>query len=406
MAITDSKLKSMLGKEHTRSPIKLSDRDGLYVYHRKTGVLSFVYRYRYNGKPRDLALGKYPNLSLLEARSKVRKYNEILAKGTDPKLHKDLEKRKSIDVVTVKGALEYWLVNYAEKRRKNYHKHRSQFERHVYPLIGHLPLELCETRHWVEVFDAITNGTYHRAAPKASGYILQNAKQALKFCRVRHFAVSHALDDLNVVDVGEKQYKRDRVLEWEELHDVWKWTSNEKNPPYYRHLFYLLILFGCRTQEIRLSTVDEWDLESLIWTVPKHKSKTGNAIQRPIPEQIAGYIKLLINSGSNDYLLGDVKRPEAVSSFGGKLWKKLNHEHSWTLHDIRRTFTTMLNDLGVEPYIVEQMLGHALGGTMGIYNRSQHLEKKRRALNLWFSKLLEMEVQDNVVNISIPAVGE
>ncbi|MDF4989931.1 tyrosine-type recombinase/integrase [Vibrio parahaemolyticus] len=120
----------------------------------------------------------------------------------------------------------------------------------------------------------------------------------------------------------------------------------------------------------------------------------------PIPEQIAGYIKLLIDSGSNDYLLGDIKHPEAVSSFGGKLWKKLNHERSWTLHDIRRTFATMLNDLGVEPYIVEQMLGHALGGTMGIYNRSQHLEKKRRALERWVRKLTQLDIPMNVLNLT------
>lgn len=399
MALTDSKLKALNGKKHDKAPIKLADRDGLAVYHRKTGTLSFVYRYRYNGKPQDLALGSYPLMSLSEAREQAVECRKTLANGHDPKLQRQLKKEKILQAVTVKAALDYWLDNYAAKNRANHEKHRAQFERHVYPYIGHLPLEQCETRHWVKVFDDITSGTHHRAAPKASGYILQNAKQALKFCRNRQFAKSNVLDDLNITDVAEHQEKRERVLSWTELMDVWHWTDSLSSNWYYRNLVRLLIIFGCRTQELRLSKVEEWDLKEMNWTVPKQNSKTGSEIKRPIPEAMQPYIEKLIENAGNDWLLGEVKTPEAVSVYGRILWKKFDHKEAWTLHDLRRTFATILNDIEIEPYIVEQLLGHALSGVMAVYNRSQHLEKKKVALATWVSKLDEENEESNILEL-------
>ncbi|EOX4226162.1 tyrosine-type recombinase/integrase [Vibrio cholerae] len=402
MAITDSKLKALQGKTHdSNKPLKISDREGLSVYHFKTGKLSFVFRYRYAGKAQELTLGNYSKdgsdgLTLAKARKQAAECKQYLADGLNPKVERQLQRDQKLKAVTVKDALEYWLDNFAAKKRANHEKHRAQFQKHVYPFIGHLPLEQCETRHWVQVFDDVTSGTHYRAAPKASGYILQNAKQALKFCRNRQFAHSIALEDLNIADIGEHQGKKDRVLSWGELMDVWDWAHDIKSNWYYRNLALLLVAFGCRTQELRLSKVDEWDLDEMVWTVPKSNSKTGSEIKRPIPELMKNYIQSVIAQSRAEYLLGELKRPEAVSGFGGKLWQKLEHKESWTFHDLRRTFATVLNDMQVEPYVVEQLLGHSLGGVMKIYNRSQHIEKKKVALDLWIAKLNETVADSNV----------
>ncbi|MGX9418717.1 tyrosine-type recombinase/integrase [Vibrio sp. WJH972] len=396
MAITDSRLKSLLGKKHDNRPIKLADRDGLNVYHYKSGKLSFLFRYRYSSKAQEITLGNYPETTLLEARRQAAECKKYLANGYDPKLERQLQREQILKAVTVKDALEYWLDNYAAKNRANHEKHRSQFKKHVYPFIGHLPLEDCETRHWVQVFDDVTNGTHYRAAPKASGYILQNAKQALKFCRNRQYAHSIALESLDIVDIGERQNEKDRVLSWAELISVWQWSHDIKSNRYYRNLTLLLVVFGCRTQELRLSKLNEWDLDEMVWTVPKSNSKTGSEIKRPIPEQMKTYIQSVVAQANSEYLLGSFKRPETVSSFGGSLWKKLGHKEAWTFHDLRRTFATILNDIQVEPYVVEQLLGHSLGGVMKIYNRSQHIEKKKAALDLWVAKLNDTVAGSNV----------
>lgn len=102
----------------------------------------------------------------------------------------------------------------------------------------------------------------------------------MKYCRVRKYAISNALDDLKASDVGEKQKKRDRVLESTEIGDVWRWAKEYSPFGYYGKLFYLVCVYGCRTCEIRLSNIDEWDLESRVWVVPVEHSKNREKILR------------------------------------------------------------------------------------------------------------------------------
>ncbi|WIH19331.1 site-specific integrase [Photobacterium damselae] len=171
--------------------------------------------------------------------------------------------------------------------------------------------------------------------------------------------------------------------------DVWQMTSCEKHLPYYRNLIRLLVVFGARTQEVRLSRWSEWDFEQRLWTVPKAHSKTNGKIVRPIPESLAPWLlELKATSENSEYVLGELKQPEAVSQKGRMLWKQLGHGENWTLHDLRRTFATRMNDLGIAPHVVEQLLGHTLGGVIAIYNRSQYLPDKRNAYEVWSECLM------------------
>lgn len=62
-----------------------------------------------------------------------------------------------------------------------------------------MALSDCHTRYWLQCFDRMKSTT-----PVSGGYVFQMCKQALKFCRVRQYAISHALNDLTVADVGKK----------------------------------------------------------------------------------------------------------------------------------------------------------------------------------------------------------
>ncbi len=385
----DKHLKVLLNKERDKT-IVMSDGNGLGARVSPKGRIQWQLRYYHGGVEKRVDLGRYPEVSLVKAREQSRICREWLAEGHDPKVQKALLRDERLKPVTVKDALEYWLLEYATDNRANVAKHRSQFNRHIYPYIGDLPLSQTETHHWIECFDRVRKGIpgEQKPAPVAAGYVMQNAKQALRFCRVRHYAVSRALDDLTVTDVGKKQAKKDRVLSDSELLDVWKYVHDDCNLPYYRTMIMLLILTGARTQEIRLSARGEWDLDSWLWTVPKSHSKSSVKIVRPIPQGIKAWLKNQCESlADGDYLLGELKSPEAVSQFGRLLWRRLGHKAPWTLHDLRRTVATRLNEDGVMPHIVEQLLGHSLGGVMSIYNHSQYLDEKRAALDAWFKKL-------------------
>ncbi|BEN51575.1 tyrosine-type recombinase/integrase [Serratia nevei] len=383
--LSDASLRKMIGRESPGDNF-YADGDGLSVKVTKSGVMTWFFAYRLGGreaKPQRLKLGNYPDMSLKLAREKREQCRVWLASSRDPKHQLKLMSAASLKPVTVKDALQYWITQYAEDNRANVERHKSQLEKHIYPYIGAMPLAQCETRYWLECFDRAKKN-----APVAAGYVFQMCKQALKFCRVRRYAISNALDDLTIPDVGRKQDKGDRDHSDDEIGQIWQSCQQLKFKPYYAAMLRLLVVFGCRSQEVRLSTWAEWDLKNWVWTVPKEHSKAGIKILRPVPAEMRPFIKWLYNQHKDSgLLLGELKQSSAVSAWGRLVWKRLGHEEPWTLHDIRRTFATKLNDLGIAPHVVEQLLGHTMPGVMAIYNLSQYMPEKLMALNIWCERL-------------------
>ncbi|CAM3981022.1 Putative prophage CPS-53 integrase [Vibrio aerogenes CECT 7868] len=389
--INDRFLKAIYGKPYEGQSV-ISDGSGLSARISKNGAIGWIYRYRLGGRetnPKLLGLGSYPETSLKQAREKRDRCREWLDNGKDPGVEMNLLRASRQYPVTVKEALDYWLKHYAKENRKNYKRHQAQFERHIYPTLGRYPLADVSTSLWCSCFDKVRRGSGKRkAAPVAAGYIFQNCKQALIFCRKRGFALSHALDDLIISDVGKKQAKRDRVLSDEELTQLLELIQGDKVLPYYQRLILLLVIFGARTQEVRLSTWDEWDFHQQLWTVPKANSKNSEMIIRPIPDAIIPWLlELKFETQKTGFVLGGEKSPESVSQYCRILWKKLDHQESWSIHDLRRTIATKLNDLGVAPHVVDHLLGHTVAGVSGIYNRSQYLSEKSEALRIWVDYL-------------------
>lgn len=398
--LSDASLRKMLGRESPGDSF-YADGDGLSVKVSRVGILTWYFTFRIGGREstsQRIKLGNYPDLSLKAAREKREQCRSWLAEGKNPKHQLSVTTKETLKPVTVKEAMDYWIREYAIHKRANVDKHTEQLKKHIFPYIGDYPLSMCETRHWLECFARVRN-----EAPVAAGYLLQMCKQALKFCRVHRYAVSNVLDDLTIDDVGRKQNKRDREHSRQELTDIWQECSGKKFKPYYSSLLRLLVVFGCRTQELRLSRVTEWDLKDWIWTVPKEHSKGGEKILRPIPEAIRPFITGLIEQHKDSgLLLGEVKKPEAVSQWGRGVYKRLGHSEPWTLHDLRRTFSTTLNNMGIAPHVVEQLLGHTLGGVMAVYNRSQYLPEKLDALNKWMERLdIISENHENIIFMKV-----
>jgi integrase len=118
-----------------------------------------------------------------------------------------------------------------------------------------------------------------KKTPVAAGYVFQMCKQALKFCRVRRYAVSTALEDLTIPDVGKKQAKKDRVLNDKEAGDLWAAISSGTCfMPYYTRLLTILMVFGCRTQEARLSEWSEWDMDAWSGQFPKSTARAARRL--------------------------------------------------------------------------------------------------------------------------------
>ncbi len=112
MAISDTKLRTIYGKPYS-GPQEVADADGLSVRISPKGVIQFQYRYRWHGKPNRLGLGRYPSLSLKDARQITADLRKLYFSGTDPRTYFE---EKVDNSMTVAQCLDYWFDNYVSMK--------------------------------------------------------------------------------------------------------------------------------------------------------------------------------------------------------------------------------------------------------------------------------------------------
>lgn len=383
--------------------------DGLSLSARVSpkGHIAWLFRYRRADSVVWLTLGAYPAMSLAQAREKRDQCRELLAKGKDPRIELERQQQEREHPVTLDDALNRWL---ADNQHVNGSKYRAQFTKWLDTILN-LPLASLSQDDLIRPFKIMKQETGEAFPAVAAGYCLKNVQQALRYASrpsVR-FEFDPRLMAVDLEDVaaikakaGERVLVSERLDEpdFSELADLMRWIRAGDVKPhaadwesYWGPMLKIIVHMGCRTGEIRLATCSEFDLDAGLWTVPKSHSKTGVEIIRPIPERLKPLIEWMTDGRKpSDPILGEIKRPEAVSQWGRGIYRRVNasfgRQHKpWTLHDLRRTFSTSLNLLKVPPHIVESLLAHALPGVAGIYNQAGYLTEKLVALNMWADEL-------------------
>ena len=196
--------------------------------------------------------------------------------------------------------------------------------------------------------------------------------------------------DVNVAATINKLHEetRARVLTDDELRQIWQATGGD-DP--YSAIVRLLMLLGCRRAEIGGLLWGEIDFDAATITLPAGRVK--NALEHviPLPTAAAEILKAQRRDG-RDHVFSD-RGPHGFRSWSrGKaaLDARTGISSHWTLHDLRRTFSTRMNGkLGVAPHIVERLLNHISGRSAisRIYNRAIYASEKAAALALWAEHL-------------------
>lgn len=388
--LTDKKLRALLKPNQNLTPIKVADRDGLCVVVTPKGAVTFTYRFRWEKKQQNVSLGKYPLISLAEAREKVTLCRAWLAEGKDPRNQLRLARQANIEAKTVGDVLDKWL---SETTRKDVGDLRKTFAKHIPKDFLRLIADDVTTDQWRAMLRAVRDGKRHKPAPVAAKFLLQNIRLAMSYDRGSDSAGVKALKEIKVEHVGKNQKEGKRVLASDELRDLLLWADDIRNPFYYRAMVKLLVTFGARTREIRLSKVGEWDLANRVWICPVDNSKNGEIIMRPIPDETLPVIQSLIDNAKqqqSELLMGVLKAHTTVSGFGARLSGTLGHD-AWTFHDLRRTFASTLAERGADLTIVDILLGHKLPKIKRIYTRSQLPLQKTAVMNQWIEILQEVK---------------
>lgn len=392
--LTTKWLDAQVGRRREKR-INVTDPSGLGVRVTQAGKVVFQWRYRWGGRQKTMDLGEYPATGLKAAKDEMLKWMAVLDSGKDPVTVLRMSMATELTAQTNEELIRVWFDRYLRRNRKHIDPIIKRFETHVFPVIGHLPAKDTERRHWLTIFDRLVDQGKHGMADK----LLADAKQALAFAENRDPDVHNSLASLTLRTLGVQRQQGERVLTDAELRDVWTKTDDSPLARKNQLMIQLLLLFGCRTVELRLAEKSHFDLDAGIWTTPRDLTKSlRRPVLRPIQDRAKEMLEELFDLHPGRYLLPKKDgRPVSHSSpvkSQTVLRRWLGHEH-WTLHDLRRTARTHWSAY-TAPHVAEKMLGHKLAGIMAVYDQHDYLDDQRRAYEHWITELDSLS-ESNVV---------
>ena len=184
---------------------------------------------------------------------------------------------------------------------------------------------------------------------------------------------------------------RDRVLTDREMVGFWKACDAVGEP--FDAALRLLLVTGCRLNEVGAMRRAELSEDGATWTIPGERTKNGRTHVVPLPplarETVASVRRV---AGERGFLFTtNGKTPvSGWSKIKRRLDKEMGNPPPWRLHDLRRTAVTQMAELGIRPDVIELCVNHVSGhrgGVAGVYNRSELMPERRAALERWSEHL-------------------
>ncbi|EIL93251.1 Phage integrase [Rhodanobacter sp. 115] len=384
------------------------DGGGLSLRYRQgDAVPRWLFRYRLAGKPRVLHLGSYGTLSLADARKTAKEMRARVALGYDvagEKQERVQEAAAKIEAaqnaVTVAKLADEYLTERIIGRWKHPNIVRSRIERDIKPAIGHLHLADVKPSH----IDALLKGIVKRGAPTMATDVLRWLKRMFDYAIKREMVLSNPAAAFDPSDAGGKEEARDRWLTRAELVRLLAAMKAAKGWTYQNTLTVkLLLMLAVRKAELIEAPIKEFDLEAGVWALPADRTKTGQAVDIPLPRQAVEALRELVRlAGHSAWLLPARKMQTRMvphidlNTVGAAIAKNIRpllgaDFPPFVVHDFRRTARTHLEALGVLPHVAERCLNHKLKGVVGIYNRHDYFEERADALQRWADLLEELE---------------
>jgi integrase len=192
--------------------------------------------------------------------------------------------------------------------------------------------------------------------------------------------------------IGERD-PRQRILSDQELRVIWRATSDESRLGYPLAPFVrMLILTGQRLREVAEAKWSEFDLDGRLWTIPAERMKGDSAHEVPLSEAVVMLLEELPR-GQGPFVFSTTDGARPISGFSkakARLDRVLGDTASWRFHDLRRSVRTGLGGLPVPTKVAELVIAHAQPGLHKVYDLHKYRDEKRRALDLWSSRLDEI----------------
>lgn len=390
--LTDTAIKALKAQ---RKLYKVSDRDGMYVVVQPSGAIVFRYDYRLNSRRETLTLGRYgpEGLSLARAREKLIDAKRAISEGRSPAQEKQHDKRRLKEAKRFGEFGEKW---FQESRMADSTRamRRSIYERDILPTFRNKLL----TEIAPDDLRMMCGKVKDRGAPATAVHVRDIVKLIFAFAILHGEKVANPADEVGPASIATFVPK-DRSLSPAEIRVMLGQLDHVPTLPTIRLGMKLFLLTMVRKSELQDATWDEVDFENAVWSIPKERMKRSKAHNVYLSEQAVDiFIALKTCAGNSRYVLPsryDADAPMSRATFNRittavvvRAKKEGLPLEPFTVHDLRRTGSTLLNELGFNSDWIEKCLAHEDGrSSRGVYNKAEYEHQRRHMMQEWSNML-------------------
>ncbi len=405
MALTDTFVKQ------TKEIKKHFDGGGMYLHVKAAGKY-WRMDYRFDGKAKTLALGTYPEVSLLKARQRRVKARELLADDIDPSEAKKNDKRikataaaNTFELVAREfqaGKVTAWSPSYFEKWLR-------QLEKDVFPYVGKLPIANITTPMMLEVIRRIEKRGVHDTAhtvKQTSGQVFRYGIQTGRCERDPCLDLTGALKPVIVKNMAA-------ILDPVKVGGMLRAIDDYKGQPTTQAALILSSLLFQRPSNIRLMEWSWIDFDNAMLTVPSMSMKrrvmeklNGKPHLIPLAPQAVAALRIVQPlTGSGKYVFSSLlsgNRPMSENTVNTALRRMGYTSEDMTAHGFRAIAKTLILERlpGIDQGCVEAQMGHTKSGPLGsAYDRAEYMEQRHAMMRVWADYLDKLRIGADVIQL-------
>jgi integrase len=377
---------------------KMSDGGGLFLFVSGAGSKLWRYKYRLGGKEHLYSLGAYPSLTLAEARAEHLKARDLVASGTHPRQHRQLQKLQKLHdgADTFAGVADEWIKAKTPHWSPYYLSQvRRAMDCDIFPAIGALPVRKVTSAHVL----AILKDVEARGAEVVAGFIRMWVSQVFRFAIANLRCDSDPAAPLRGVVIRPK-VRHNLALTEPQIGELLTKLDEHGGTRSTRIAIELLLLLFVRTVELRKAVWSEFDLDAAVWKIPAERMKMRVEHRVPLSKQA---LKLLLelrqitadapalfpNIRDADRFMSATTINRALERMGlaGK------GSVGFSAHGFRGTASTLLHGRGYNSAVVERQLAHAEGNkVLAAYNQATYWPERVKLMQEWADSLDKLRV--------------
>jgi len=385
--LSDAKIKNAKPKERD---YKLTDGGGLYLLISSSGGKLWRFRYAYGGKEKLLALGAYSIIGLSEARQRRDEAKKLLENGIDPAINRKALKAarneaaaNSFEAIAIEFHLHkkaQWTEGYATTIK-------TRMEKDIFPWLGAIPITLISAKDIKGVLDRVRSRGAVEAARRLLIIISQVFIYAISTDRA-NFNIAQGLRGY-LPSAGKTQKHMAAVTEPSELAPLLRAMDGYQGSFVAQCALRLQPLLFCRPGELRHLEWKEVDFAAGQINISAAKMKMREEHIIPLSTQAMDILKELQPlTGNGKYVFPSTRsssRCMSNNTVNASLRRMGFTRDTVTGHGFRATARTILHEvLHISPYVIEAQLAHRVPDALGrAYNRTAHLEERKKMMQIW-----------------------